>query len=46
MLWLAEAMTLARITNQDSFDTMTTQRHVHLFSLRYVHVVVLLAVDE
>ena len=26
MLWLAEAMTLARITNQDSFDTMTTQR--------------------
>src|SRR2546423_1323407 len=46
MLWLAEAMTLARITNQDSFDTTTTQRHVHLFSLRYVHVVVLFAMDE
>src|SRR4029077_4002997 len=46
ILWLAEAMAFARITNEDGFDATTTQRHVHLLSLRYMHVVVLFAMDE
>src|SRR5437868_14972231 len=30
MLGLAQAMAFAWITNEDSFDATTTQRHVHL----------------
>ena len=46
MPWLSQAMTFAWITHQDCLDAAPFQRHVHLFRLRDVHVVVVLAVKE
>src|ERR1043166_4327840 len=46
MSGLAETMPFTRIADQDGIDAAATQSHVHLFSLRDVHVIVLLTVNE
>src|SRR5919202_755838 len=43
---LAQAVALARVAHEDRVYAAPPQRHVHLFGLRDVHVVILLAVDE
>src|SRR5258705_3048424 len=46
MLRLAQAMSLAWITHQYSFNSAPFQRSIHLFRLRDVNVVVLFAMNE
>jgi len=46
MARLAQAVTFARVTHEHSFHAAPTERHVHFFGLRDVHVVVLFSVDE
>ena len=46
MLRLAQPVSLSRIPHQNSLNSAALQRHVHLFRLRDVNVVVLLAMNE
>ena len=46
MLRLAQAVAFAWIADEDCLDAASLQRHVHLFGLGDVNVVVVFAVEE
>src|SRR5260370_36197058 len=46
MPWLAQAVTLARVTHEDRVHAATFESHVHLFGLGDMNIVVLFAVNE